>query len=295
LPSLALEKKQQTETTNLYELQDLLPHDVTGTHAQTLVYVPDWAFKPDHWTTTFLRGLIKARHALASACLWEVGVGTGINLIALSTAITDATWYFSDYNPDCVELASQNLKAAGIASRYNPLPGKRNLVQGEVGQEVPMVDVVFGCLPQVPTTHSLDQGDRIAHYYDPSLFPRSRRHACGLGLNEALLMGAKKVLHPKGKVILNLSGRSGKERLEGMFNECGYSSRILHEAIVPQHATTSLKSLATIESEDRTGPEFEFFADPEARMPLCASHAEARRCKGDPVYHKIFVFEATQE
>jgi methylase of polypeptide subunit release factors len=280
---------------SLYHLRELLPHDVVGRHALTKVHVPEWAFRPDHWNTTFLRGLMAVSEDFASARLWEVGVGTGINLVALSDRVPDATWYFSDYNPDCVSLASSNLRAAGVdCSSYNPLEGRRNLVYAEVGQTAaPRVDVVFGCLPQVPTTQDLSEADRIAHYYDPSMFPCSRRQACGLALNEALLTAARGVLLPKGKVILNLSGRAGERRLHDMFRECGYSPRVLYETIVPQHAATSLKSLATIESKDQGGPEFEFFADPEARMPLSAGDAEVRRYNGDPVYHKIFVIEGT--
>ncbi len=291
--SSAVERKQKDEGVTLHRLQDLLPHDIIGTHSLCEICVPDWAFKPDHWSTTFLRGLIKVKDDLASARLWEVGVGTGVNLIALSSVVSDATWYFSDYNPDCTSLAASNLEAAGIKGSYNPLWGRRNLVHADVGQVVPKVDVVFGCLPQVPTTQGIDHDDRVAHYYDPSMFPCSSRHACGLALNEALLVGAKKILYPRGKAILNLSGRAGRERLELMFNECGYESRVLYEAIVPQHAATSLKSLAAIESESGMGQPFEFFADPEARMPLCATYAEARRQKGHPVYHKIFVIEGT--
>ncbi len=248
----------------------------------------------DHWTTTFLRGLIEASSGLASARLWEVGVGTGINLIALSDRIPNATWYFSDYNPECVQLAFSNLKAAGINSNsYNPLDGKRNLVYTDGGQTVPTVDVVFGCLPQVPTTKDLCHGDRVAHYYDPNMFPRSTRHACGLALNEALLFGAKKVLPQKGKVILNLSGRPGKKRLNDMFSECGYDSRVLYETIVPQHATTSLETLSMIESRAGNKEVFEFFADPDAQYVLSARCAEERRVKGLSVYHKIFVIEGT--
>lgn len=280
---------------SLYNLRDLLPPELVGGHTFTKVQVPDWAFKPDHWNATFLRGLMAVSDDFASARLWEVGVGTGINLVALSEIVPDATWYFSDYNPDCVSLAFSNLKAAGVdCSSYNPLEGSRNLVFAGEGQTTPEVDVVFGCLPQVPTTtQDLRESDRIAHYYDPSMFPCSKRHACGLALNEALLKAARNVLLPKGKVVLNLSGRPGERRLHTMFGECGYTSRVLYQAVVPQHAATSLSSLATIESEGRDESEFEFFADSEACMPLNAREAEMRRCSGDPVFHKIFVLEGT--
>lgn len=293
MQSLAVGLKQKDETAALHRLQDLLPHDIIGTHSHCEICVPDWAFRPDHWTVTFLRGLAKVRHDLAFASVWEVGVGTGVNLIALSNLVSGASWYFSDYNPDCTSLAASNLQAAGVHGSYTPLWGRRNLVHADVGQVVPKVDVVFGCLPQVPEAHGIDRDDRVAHYYDPRMFPCSSRHACGLALNEALLMGATRVLNPKGRVILNLSGRPGRERLDCMFNECGYAARVLHEAIVPQHAATSLNSLVAIESESSTRQAFEFFADPEAHVPLCAGRAEARRQKGQPVYHKIFVIEGT--
>lgn len=295
MQSSAVGLRQKHETAILHRLQDILPQDIIGTHALCQICVPDWAFMPDYWTTTFLRGLAKVRHDLAGASVWEVGVGTGVNLIVLSGLVSGATWYFSDYNPDCTSLAASNLYMAGIEGSYTPLWGRRNLVHADVGQIVPKVDVVFGCLPQVPTAHGIDHDDRVAHYYDPKMFPCSSRHACGLALNEALLMGARRVLNPRGRVILNLSGRPGRQQLDRMFNECGYATRVLHEAIVPQHAATSLSSLAAIESESSTKQAFEFFADPEARVPLCAGRAEARRQKGHPVYHKIFVLEGTLE
>lgn len=293
MPSAAIERKEQVQAQSLQCLQDLLPGDVIGTHALSEICIPEWAFRPDHWSTTFLRGLMQVGESLSCARVWEVGVGTGVNLIALSDVVADAVWYYSDFNPDCTLLAQANLLLAGVSGSYTPLHGKRNLVHAGVGQPVPKVDVVFGCLPQVPVTHGINTCDRVAHYYNPDMYPFSRRHTCGLGLNEALLMGARKVLFKHGRAILNLSGRAGKERLEEMFDECGYTSRVLYETIVPQHAATSLSSLACIESEDKAGYEFEFFADPEAHTRLSAGQAEARRCSGLAVYHKIFVMEGT--
>jgi methylase of polypeptide subunit release factors len=277
----------------VYTLSDLLPKDVLGKYASSKVRVPPWAFKPDHWNTSFLRGLIEVSRSFANARLWEVGVGTGVNLIALSDVVQNATWFFSDYNPNCTLLASKNLESAGVSGSYYPLDGSLNLFQSEKGTEIPQVDIVFGCLPQVPLEGDLSCSDKVAHYYNPTLYPGSKRNVCGLGLNEALLASAKKVLTKNGRVILNLSGRAGLDNLYRMFSENSYSSRVLYETVVPQHSGTSLETLALIESNSTKCEQFEFYADSEALDVLCASRAEARRLSGKCVYHKIFVMEGT--
>ncbi len=260
----------------------------------TTISVPNWAFIPDHWNVAFLRGLSKLTESWKGLCVWEIGVGTGTNLIALSDTTSNVTWYFSDYDRRCVPLALRNLKLFGCdCQKLNPLHGSWDLVTPPHGSnlQAPKVNVVFGCLPQVPTRIDLSVGDRRSQYYDPTRYPRAHQNALGLGLNETLLIRARKVLEPGGQVVLNLSGRPGLRRLRALYRETGYAPRLIHRETIPQHAGTSLASLA--ELEERGHRHFEFYADTECRKPISAGEAEIRRLAGEEVFHNIYVMAGT--
>lgn len=271
------------------KLAELLPHDLHNGRGSAEITIPSWAFTPDHWNTTFLRGLHKVAASWEFRTVWEIGVGTGVNLISLWNAVRKSNWYFSDYNAECVPLTCQNLGAAGIDAGYTALHGSTDLVAVSRG-ETPRADVIFGCLPQVPIVMDLEAGDRVAHYYNPERYQCSTRNACGLGLNEALLKRAKSALSPRGSVVLNLSGRPGLGRLQEMFAEHGYDPCVLHSAVVPQHPQTSLETLAVGESK---GKKFEFFAHPEGAA-ITATEAEQLRVRQQPVFHRIYVIEGTR-
>lgn len=256
------------------------------------VTVPRWAFRPDNWSTAFLRGLTPLAQSWAEKRVWEVGVGTGANVVALHGLAPRAEWHFSDYDRRCVPLALKNCARASIAlSSLRPLAGSWDLVRAPHGRRAPAVDVLFGCLPQVPAPKAVSEDD-LAHYYDPSRYVR-RRSGHGLALNETLLRRAKKknIISRGGQVILNLSGRPGKAQLLGMFASCGYTPVVVHEEIIAQHPHTSLRSLVSIEEE--CGMPCEFFADVGGTQHLSADEAEQRRLAGEPVFHKIYVVAGT--
>ncbi len=262
----------------------------TVTELSDDVEVPAWAFKPDGWSDAFLKGLSPQSEEWGERKVWEVGVGTGINLIKLAKQAPQATFYFSDYDARCVPLARQNISAVGLPkTQFRPLFGSWDLVKpAPGGWKAPTVDIVFACIPQVPATtlHKAVE-DEVAHYYDPKRYDESTLHCCGLGLNEALLKQARGVLTPEGTTILNLGGRPGIDRLFAMFQSCGYTPQVLHEEVVAQHAETSLLPLAQLE---RAGnPDFEFFTDIEAQVCVNARTAEERRREGLPLFHKIYV------
>ena len=205
----------------------------------------------------------------------------------------EGIWYYSDYDPRCTLLATDNLGVIGRDSaRYYPLAGKWDLLTPPADSVcvAPMVDVIFGCLPQVPTEEmDLSVGDRIAHYYNPLIYPKSQLHSIGLGMNEALLAQAREVLTPGGAVVLNLGGRPGLSRLVAMFQTNGYQPRMVHEEIIPQHRETSLTSLVALEAMGQS--DFEFFVDAKGVIPINARQAEDRRVNGSSVFHKIYVIE----
>lgn len=281
-------------TARTISLAALLPADlVDGGVGHLELNIPEWAFEPDQWSFAFLRGLLKL--ALDDLHVWEVGCGTGLNLMLLRSRFPRARLRFSDYNPMCVPLATRHLCAMRALDGTEPLHGQWDLVHNVQTQATAAewVDVVVACIPQVPTDgFDLAVGDNYAHYYDPGRYAEARLHAVGLGLNEALLQRAKFVLRPGGRVVLNLGGRPGLQQLLNMFSSAGYAPRVVHEEVIAQHAETSLEPLARLETVPGHAP-FEFFADDAAHEALNAAQAEARRLAGAPLYHKIYVVEGT--
>lgn len=253
-------------------------------HAKGLK-VPEWAFKPDQWSHAFQRGLAKLN--LNGLKVREVGVGTGINILILAQT-QNAQWYFSDYDERCVPLAMENL-ACVSQDILHPLWGSWDLLTPPAGSEQvpPKVDVIFGCLPQVPSTLDLLVRDRRAHYYDQARYPEAHYNHIGLGLVETLLIRAKQVLLPQGSVVLNLGGRPGRDRLLTLFGESGYLPEIIHWETIEQHSGTSLESLAHLEGNGHGY--FELFADENCEHSLNAGQAEMLRVAGEKVYHKIYV------
>ncbi len=280
-----------TERPAFTSLSAFLPPMSYGTDAR--IEVPAWAFMPDQWSAAFLNGLYRCSPTWRGKRVWEVGVGTGVNLIALSGLVQPLRWYFSDFDQRCVPLALRNItRSVGLNHRYHALSGSRDLLNAPDGGMSPTVEVIFGCLPQVPVeVIDLGEGDNFSHYYCPKRYPKSHLHPCGLGLVEALLKQARDVLTPRGEVVLNLGGRPGQERLLQMFAECDFEPAIVHVEVVPQHAATSLASLAALENGGHA--DFEFFADAGHEERINARHAEHRRLRGQPVFHRIYVIKGT--
>lgn len=70
---------------------------------------PDFAFDPDDpWTQTFQEGL--ARADLKGKTVYEVGVGTGINVAFILQSCGARRVYGSDLDPRLVVLAERNIK-----------------------------------------------------------------------------------------------------------------------------------------------------------------------------------------
>lgn len=272
---------------SVLKISDLVARDI-HCGADAPISIPEWAFRPDQWSAAFLRGLRRCAKDWRGRRLWEVGVGTGLSLILLGKWVEDALWYYSDFDERCVPLARQNLETAVGGLAAYPLEGAWDLLTPPDGRIAPEVDVIFGCLPQVPVVHNGFAPDWIAHYYDPVRYPKAQFHALGLGLIETLLTQAREILMPSGSVVLNLSGRPGLKRLKTLFRFCGYEAAVIYEEMIPQHRGTSLASLAALEGAGH--PDFEFFADLQGQVAISARQAEERRGRS-PIFHKIYVMQ----
>ncbi|MEO8637818.1 MAG: hypothetical protein ABI430_02875 [Candidatus Taylorbacteria bacterium] len=275
-------------------ISKILNDSIGNLDTNVTIRVPEWAFKPDHWSVAFLRGLSKLTYSWKNKCVWEVGVGTGINLVVLRNQALSSNWYFSDYDARFVPLAMRNLLSSnGKRDGLHPLYGSWDLVTppSRGGLKPPRVDIIFGCLPQVPSEIDLSIGDRLAHYYDPAHYPSAHLNALGLGLVETLLIKARDVLAPGGKVVLNLGGRPGLKSLRSLFSGLGYKPTLVHKETIPQHSGTSLASLVALEGNGHC--DFEFFSDCKGSKLINARKAEKLRVERATVYHNIYVMAGT--
>lgn len=258
---------------------------------KTEIMKPDWAFHPDQWSFVFLQGLNKILHEWRGKSVWEVGVGTGNNIIELYNKTEVRKWYISDLNPNCTLLAYENILNSVPFNQGNiiPLYGVWDLVtpQNDSTAEAPKVDIIFGCIPQIPAEINLLQADNMAHYYNPEKYLDSHLNILGLGLNEALLKRSKILV--RDSVVLNLCGRPGLEKLCNMFTDNNYTPKIIHKDIVPQDIHTSLSSLVSFEEQGLN--DFEFFLDMNGRIKLNAHEAKYVMHTGRNVYHMIYVIK----
>ncbi len=291
------------------EIASLLPGLTARVHvlADHSIARPEHAFKPDPWTDVLLAGLMQLD--LSGKTLVEIGVGTGVNPIALLLHNPEiAQIWGSDIDALNSLLAIENVRRIlsdrpELAKKYRGVFGGHNLLSWQHGL-LPegSVDVLYACIPQVQKPdhyHGTPPPDAEAHEFDPKLIDPRWKHAAdfqpfSLGLNFQLLCEARKCLRPgKGEIILNLAGRCSKAVLFEMFTKAHYTPRVIHEAIVPQHELTKLQELVKgekfLRKTTRPGFCYEFFADAAATEKINAAQAEKRRVKREPLFHKIYV------
>lgn len=284
--------------------------------------VPSYAFDPnDVWTRTFRQGLLKAE--LRGKTVYEVGVGTGINIAFMLQRCGIAQAIGSDLDPRLTELATRIVESLvpDASSRFLTVPGSVSLLESDEAKAYGKdVDVIVGCLPQVgdPSdarcaafvkaivpgpASKLDKRipDHYAHYYPWAQFDGYPFNVVGLGLNEALLRQARNMA-PQADVILNFGGRIGQEVILDLFEANDYSPEVLYSTIVPQSRDTDITFYVALERAIRdTAVESafscEFFADPQGHRRLTAQEAWTRLCEDPhvPLYHSILVVRGRPE
>lgn len=277
--------------------------------------VPSFAFDPsDPWTQTFQEGLERA--GLRGRRIYEVGVGSGANVLFMLRACAASLVTASDLDPRLPEIAHKLLTdtAPELADRFRPVHGPVSLLDVPAAVvEAAAADVVVGCLPQVPdpydamyarfrtaqlaTADRADErvDDHVAHYYPWAAFNHHPFNSVGMGLIEALLTQVR-TCAPRAEVVLNLGCRIGKATLLQVFRSHGYRPEELASRIVRQHAGTDISFFVALEAAMRgTGYEqevlCEFYADPEGRVALSAHQARALldTDPAAPVFHEICV------
>ncbi|MGH3926745.1 MAG: hypothetical protein ACRDTT_28435, partial [Pseudonocardiaceae bacterium] len=198
--------------------------------------IPSFAFNPtDPWTITFQSGLERAE--LSGRHVYEVGVGTGTNIVFMLQRCGASMVLGSDLDPRLPLLAQRLVGeiAPDLLERFRPIEGSVNLIDTPAAMaEVAVADVVVGCLPQVPDPDDamyLDfhvsqletaalvgrrTDDHIAHYYPWTAFNDYPFNSVGLGLIEALLRRVR-ACAPNARVVLTFGCRIGKDILLRLF------------------------------------------------------------------------------
>ncbi|WP_320069443.1 class I SAM-dependent methyltransferase [Micromonospora sp. RTGN7] len=282
--------------------------------------VPNYAFDPsDPWTTTMQSGL--ARAGLRGCHVYEVGVGSGTNVVFMLRECGAELVLGSDLDPRLAVLAKRFVEQAApeLHDRFRPIHGAVNLIDVPAAlAETAEVDVVVACLPQVPDPYDAmcarfhvaqlsapagtvsQVADHIAHYYPWTSFHEYPYNAVGLGLIEALLRRVRAAL-PAAEVVLNLSCRAGKEVLLRLLRANHYRPEELASRIVRQHHGTDISFFVALEAAiGGTGYErdfvCEFYRDPHGYEPISAHEARERLAHpGEPVYHELCVLRGHPE
>lgn len=157
--------------------------------------------------------------------------------------------------------------------------------------------IIIGCIPQVPKQNGQDisQGDLQSHMYDEKKY-ESDMNLYGLGLNDVALSQAFELLKSGDKIILNLGGRPGIERLLAMFKKNYFKANVLHDEVIEQHVGTDISSLANMENIfDNKSDNFEFFSDQSGKVEISAEEANILMKNKQKVYHKIYVIEGIKQ
>lgn len=277
---------------------------------------PDFAFDPDDpWTQTFQAGLERAD--LKGKIVYEVGVGTGVNLAFILRTCGAARAYGSDLDPRLVMLAERNLRSLSPqhAKHFEPVHGSVSLIDtDDARSKITKTDVVIACIPQVGEPNDLrltafrkaqsvelpdgaetQAEDHIAHYYPWTAFDEYPYNSVGLGLNEALLRRIRQHA-PKAQVVMNFGCRIGSDIIFECFEANGYRPEKLASKIVHQHVGTDISFFVALEKA-LYGTDLEkqlvckFYADPDGTHPLSATDAQ-RLIEKDPhvdLYHEVSV------
>ena len=281
---------------------------------------PDFAFDPtDPWTLTFQKGLEAAK--LEGKTVYEVGVGTGINVAFLLRMRGAKTVYGSDLDARLPDLAEKNVKdlVAKEAEQFRPIKGSVSLIDSDQARAaVKDSDVVIACLPQVGDPHDsrvtafrnaqkapLAEGtgkgpaeDHVAHYYPWAMFDDYPYNSVGLGLNEALLRQVRTEA-PKAELIMNFGARIGTDILFDFFKSNGYEPEKISSMIVRQHAGTDISFFVALERALMgTGVESEFacrfYSDEDGTQNLSACEAQDLLTADakTPIFHEVCTIHA---
>lgn len=271
---------------------------------------PGYAFQFDDWARFTLANLERLTQRFpnfwAGKAVWETGVGVGTNLAGLlhlcriNSQPTPERLVYSDFDLRMTTIAHWNLvdlrKKWQLMVGLQPVSGSVDGLTPANGGSTPrLVDVILGCLPQVPMPEDLilSEADNYSHYYTGHT--ENKWHQWGLGLNADVLAEGREVLPRHGHIILILAGRPGWETLREMFTSSGFQidRDMSHKTVVQQCPQTTLRSI--IQLEKGCPGCFEFYRDQTCQHSIGAQEAEELRLAEVKIYHYLHAIVARKE
>ena len=140
-----------------------------------------------------------------SACVVDVGTGSGALAVAIAARAPQARVWATDSSPAAVQLACENVRRHGLLHRIVVL-------QGDLLDPVPgPVDLVVANLPYLPLAERAEHADVADEPPEAVFAPHD-----GLDPYRRLLAAAEERLAPEGAVVLQFRRNvlhAGRERL----------------------------------------------------------------------------------
>ena len=302
---------QAFESAYSFSLRSLTLHRSAPHKRLVLLQLPS-TFAPEAWSFTFYEGIARyPAEAFIGKQVCELGCGNGWVSLALARTHGPERMTGVDINPKAVLTSKINLYVNGLDDRGEPIidADGRCLLDKVRFEESDLLahfdrtgqrlDVIVGCIPQVLSPDPDMPFDRITDQIQDDVLYALSNYApslgyledqFGLGLIAKALEQGIELLHPGGKVILNLGGRPGRHVLEHLFARRGYQCRRLWQTKVWQAEDTDIAPLVDIEK--RSAHRFEFYVGLTSDQPISATTAQAFTRCGGRVAHALCVYEA---
>ena len=284
--------------------------NLDGTDSLTLLHFPS-TFLPESWSFTFYEGLNRYRQAeFHQKKMVELGCGNGWITIALTKKYLPETMYGFDINPRAVLCAQVN-------SFINSYDAEGHRIEDQEGKTIAertsfstsdllghcinnniKLDRIIGCIPQVLSpdpelTINLTQNEdddfllSLSNYCEKQGYVEDQ---FGLGLIAKTLEQSLEVLHPNGKLILNMGGRPGRQVLDRLFQRRGFGIKRIWNRMIEQAGDTEITPLVDIEKQ--SAHRFEFFMEPNGTVPISAKTAYLHAKNKGRIYHALTVVES---
>ncbi len=239
-------------------------------------------FLPEHWSYTFVAGIIEhfRRFPDPIRLAVELGIGTAFPSIVLRKLGKAERVIGYDINPH-----------ARILGHFNALLNQVTNVffsEGNLLDRFPdgktTADLLMWCLPQKPT----NQESGPVSLHDQAEFQQAQgifEDLYGLGLNARAIEEAKKHLSPNGHIVLTMAGRAQMGNVAKLFADRGMLPHALVKRVIRQAPPHDFRAMMEIESQ--TGFQFQYLTR-EGR-PLSAT--DASRLPLTEVYHTLYAIE----
>lgn len=250
-----------------------------------LVSLPS-TFLPESWSKVFVGGLHdsyrKSKNRRVNLAV-EVGSGTGWASIYMARLGMAKRVIGLDYNPHAVLVGQLNAELNGVASKVQFAQSDKLQALRKILAHGQKVDLIAGCLPQISKEGGITKRG-FSDYY-PSR--GSYEDKFGLGLVADTVKESLDYLAPHGRLLFNLGGRPGFDRIRDLFEHRGFHPRVAFARLIQQDPGTDISGLARL--EESYDLKYEFF-DRDANHPISAS--EAVNLAKPRVHHYLYAIEA---